>query len=77
LRQRWAEKNEEIKDEYMVELSNYFKAHYTDDDRTIFGLDGMKLFCFFYVLVGGIVGTMIAGALYVHSRDVFPIFRNL
>ena len=77
LRRRWAEKNDAMKDEYMEELTQYFKANYSDDDRTILGLDGCKLFCFFYILVAGVIGNVIVCALYVHSRDVFPFFTHL
>mmetsp|Transcript_28590 Transcript_28590/g.51832 ORF Transcript_28590/g.51832 Transcript_28590/m.51832 type:complete len:109 (+) Transcript_28590:58-384(+) len=63
------------------EYADYFKKHYGENPRTdVLGIDGCGLFCLIYIVVAGVIFTIIYASVYSRQRNAFdnipwPSFR--
>ncbi|CAE8592518.1 unnamed protein product [Polarella glacialis] len=66
-------------DEYEQEYVDYFKKKYGDNPRTdILGIDGAGLFCIIYIVVCGVIFSILFMSVYSKNRDIFnsmPSFK--
>mmetsp|Transcript_51717 Transcript_51717/g.147422 ORF Transcript_51717/g.147422 Transcript_51717/m.147422 type:complete len:125 (+) Transcript_51717:85-459(+) len=54
------------------EYVEYFRAKYGDNPRTDFlGMDGVALFCVIYVIVAGVVLSILYFSVYARHRNLF------
>eukprot|EP00931_Biecheleriopsis_adriatica_P076631 TRINITY_DN5031_c0_g1_i1.p1 TRINITY_DN5031_c0_g1~~TRINITY_DN5031_c0_g1_i1.p1 ORF type:complete len:103 (+),score=31.32 TRINITY_DN5031_c0_g1_i1:65-373(+) len=91
LRRRKAEKEHEKKemakedageedevDPATQEYIDYFKQKYGENPRTdIFGIDGCGLFVLIYIVVAGVIFTIIFMSVYARQRDLFHKMPSL
>ncbi|CAK9085230.1 Hypothetical protein SCF082_LOCUS40377 [Durusdinium trenchii] len=63
---------EEDVDELDKEYVEYFKKKYGENPRSdILGIDGCALFVLIYIVVAGVVFTIIFLSMYARHRDIF------
>mmetsp|Transcript_22024 Transcript_22024/g.62582 ORF Transcript_22024/g.62582 Transcript_22024/m.62582 type:complete len:105 (+) Transcript_22024:71-385(+) len=54
------------------EYVEYFRNKYGDNPRTDFlGIDGMALFCVIYIVVAGVVLSILYFSVYARTRNLF------
>eukprot|EP00747_Dinoflagellata_sp_TGD_P212048 gnl/TRDRNA2_/TRDRNA2_85184_c0_seq1.p1 gnl/TRDRNA2_/TRDRNA2_85184_c0~~gnl/TRDRNA2_/TRDRNA2_85184_c0_seq1.p1 ORF type:complete len:107 (+),score=29.77 gnl/TRDRNA2_/TRDRNA2_85184_c0_seq1:82-402(+) len=66
------EEEEEEMDAHTREYIEYFRARFGENPRTDFlGVDGFALFCLIYVVVAGVVLSILYFSVYARNRDMF------
>mmetsp|Transcript_5956 Transcript_5956/g.9685 ORF Transcript_5956/g.9685 Transcript_5956/m.9685 type:complete len:111 (-) Transcript_5956:133-465(-) len=66
--------NEEV-DATTKEYIEYFRSKYGDNPRADFlGVDGLALFCLIYVVVAGVVLSILYFSVYARNRVLFGAF---
>merc|ERR1711956_30102 len=59
-------------DELEREYIEYFRKKYGDNPRTDFlGIDGVALFCLIYIVVAGVVLSILYFSVYARHRNIF------
>lgn len=59
------------------EYSEYFMEHYGDNPRTDFlGIDGCALFCLIYIVVAGVVLTILYVCVYSRNQNALNFFED-
>eukprot|EP00930_Biecheleria_cincta_P086237 TRINITY_DN75563_c0_g1_i1.p1 TRINITY_DN75563_c0_g1~~TRINITY_DN75563_c0_g1_i1.p1 ORF type:complete len:118 (+),score=33.85 TRINITY_DN75563_c0_g1_i1:62-415(+) len=57
------------------EYIDYFRKRFGENPRTdILGIDGCGLFCLIYIVVAGVIFTIIFMSVYARQRDIFHKF---
>mmetsp|Transcript_20153 Transcript_20153/g.56648 ORF Transcript_20153/g.56648 Transcript_20153/m.56648 type:complete len:109 (+) Transcript_20153:69-395(+) len=65
------EENQEM-DEEERKYVEYFRQHYGENPRSdILGIDGFALFCLIYVVVAGVVLSILYFSVYARNRAMF------
>mmetsp|Transcript_15371 Transcript_15371/g.23470 ORF Transcript_15371/g.23470 Transcript_15371/m.23470 type:complete len:104 (-) Transcript_15371:168-479(-) len=58
--------------DYEREYIDYFRQKYGDNPRSDFlGIDGMPLFCLIYIVIAGVVLSILYFSVYARHRHVF------
>merc|ERR1740121_2362919 len=60
--------------EYEQEYIDYFRNKYGDNPRSDFlGIDGVPLFCLIYIVIAGVVLSILYFSVYARTRTIFGI----
>merc|ERR1711957_1061489 len=71
-REQGGGQGEEEMDETTREYVDYFREKYGENPRSdILGIDGMGLFCLIYIVVAGVVLSILYFSVYARTRTFF------
>merc|ERR1712187_490381 len=76
-KEQLAKKNEggevdEASNQEHMEYVNYFRSKYGENPRSdIFGIDGFGLFCLIYIVIVGVVLSILYFSVYARTRTIF------
>ncbi|CAE8693386.1 unnamed protein product, partial [Polarella glacialis] len=72
------DREERETDEYEQEYIDFFKKKYGENPRTdILGIDGAGLFCIIYIVICGVIFSILFMSVYSKNRDIFNAVPSL